>query len=218
MYVVLLGLPGAGKGTQAEFLCRRLGIGHLTTGDMFRDHIRRRTPLGQRAQPYVEEGQLVPDEITIAMVMEELESPRCSSGCLLDGFPRTLAQAQALDEALARRGKAIDAVIYLRVPEEEVMRRLSGRWTCSQCGAVYHEVNSPPATPGVCDACGAFLYQREDDRPEVVRRRLEVNRRQLEELLEYYRPQGKLREVDGFKRIEEVQAELLEVLMGARGG
>ncbi|MDT7944044.1 MAG: adenylate kinase [Dehalococcoidia bacterium] len=218
MYVVLLGLPGAGKGTQAEFLCRRLGIGHLTTGEMFRDHIRRRTPLGQMAQPYVEGGQLVPDEVTIAMVVEELEGPRCGSGCLLDGFPRTLAQARALDEALARRGKAIDAVIYLRVPEEEVVRRLSGRWTCSQCGAVYHEVNSPPATPGVCDACGAPLYQREDDRPEVVRRRLEVNRRQLEELLDYYRRQGKLREVDGFKSIEEVQAELLEVLMGARRG
>jgi len=218
MYVVLLGLPGAGKGTQAEFLCRRLGIGHLTTGEMFRDHIRRRTPLGQMAQPYVEGGQLVPDEVTIAMVVEELEGPRCGSGCLLDGFPRTLAQARALDEALARRRKAIDAVIYLRVPEEEVVRRLSGRWTCSQCGAVYHEVNSPPATPGVCDACGAPLYQREDDRPEVVRRRLEVNRRQLEELLDYYRRQGKLREVDGFKSIEEVQAELLEVLMGARRG
>jgi adenylate kinase len=218
MYVVLLGLPGAGKGTQAEFLCRRLGIGHLTTGEMFRDHIRRRTPLGQMAQPYVEGGQLVPDEVTIAMVVEELEGPRCGSGCLLDGFPRTLAQARALDEALARRGKAIDAVIYLRVPEEEVVRRLSGRWTCSQCGAVYHEVNSPPATPGVCDACGAPLYQREDDRPEVVRRRLEVNRRQLEELLDYYRRQGKLREVDGFKSIEEVQGELLEVLMGARRG
>jgi adenylate kinase len=218
MYVVLLGLPGAGKGTQAEFLCRRLGIGHLTTGEMFRDHIRRRTPLGQMAQPYVEGGQLVPDEVTIAMVVEELEGPRCGSGCLLDGFPRTLAQARALDEALARRGKAIDAVIYLRVPEEEVVRRLSGRWTCSQCGTVYHEVNSPPATPGVCDACGAPLYQREDDRPEVVRRRLEVNRRQLEELLDYYRRQGKLREVDGFKSIEEVQAELLEVLMGARRG
>jgi adenylate kinase len=218
MYIVLLGLPGAGKGTQAEFLCRRLGIGHLTTGEMFRDHIRRRTPLGQMAQPYVEKGQLVPDEVTIAMVVEELEGPRCGSGCLLDGFPRTLAQARALDEALARRGKAIDAVIYLRVPEEEVVRRLSGRWTCSQCGAVYHEVNSPPATPGVCDACGAPLYQREDDRPEVVRRRLEVNRRQLEELLDYYRRQGKLREVDGFKSIEEVQAELLEVLMGARRG
>jgi len=218
VYVILLGLPGAGKGTQAEFLCRYLGLGHLTTGEMFRDHIRRRTPLGEKARPYVEAGQLVPDDITIAMVMEELASPRCAGGCLLDGFPRTLAQARALDEALAQKGKGIDAVVYLRVPEEELVRRLSGRWTCSRCGAVYHETNSPPRTPGVCDACGGPLYQREDDRPEVVRRRLEVNRAQLEELLRYYAAQDKLVEVDGAQGIEEVRQALLSALTGVRGG
>ncbi len=218
MYLVLLGLPGAGKGTQAEFLCRQLGIGHLTSGEMFRDHIRRRTPLGEKARPYVEAGQLVPDDITIAMVLEELEGPRCVRGCLLDGFPRTLAQARALDEALARRGKAIDAVVYLHVPEEELVRRLSGRWTCSRCGAVYHERNSPPHTPGVCDACHGPLYQRDDDRPEVVRRRLAVNRAQMEELLQYYRAQGKLKEVDGAQGIEEVREALLATLWGTKGG
>lgn len=218
MYLVLLGLPGAGKGTQAEYLCRHLGIGHLTTGEMFRDHIRRGTPLGEQARPYVEGGQLVPDSITIAMVVEELQGPRCRQGCLLDGFPRTLAQAQALDEALSQQGKEIDLAIYLHVPEGELVRRLSGRWSCPSCGAVYHQVYSPPRTPGVCDNCGTPLYQREDDRPEVVRRRLEVNKGQLEELLTYYRNQNKLREVDGTREISQVTHELLAVIGAYRRG
>ncbi|GBD14017.1 Adenylate kinase [bacterium HR24] len=212
MFLVLLGLPGAGKGTQAAFLTERLGVAHVTTGELFRENIRRGTELGEQARPYVESGRLVPDEITIAMLLKRLEEPDCQRGCLLDGFPRTLAQARALDDALARRGQGIDLAIYLRVSEEELVRRLSGRWNCPTCGAVYHETNAPPKVPGVCDRDGSRLYQREDDRPEVVRRRLEVNMAQLRELLDYYQAQGKLREVDGEQPVEKVREELLSLL------
>ncbi len=216
MFLVLLGLPGAGKGTQAAFLAERLGLAHVTTGELFREHIRRGTELGEKARPYVESGQLVPDEITIAMLLQRLQEPDCRRGCLLDGFPRTLAQARALDAALAQRGQAIDLAIYLRVSEEELVRRLAGRWSCPTCGAVYHETNAPPRVPGLCDRDGSRLYQREDDLPEVVRRRLEVNMAQLQELLDYYRAQGKLQEVDGEQPVETVREQLLSLLATAQ--
>ncbi|HXG42730.1 MAG TPA: adenylate kinase [Dehalococcoidia bacterium] len=216
MFLVLLGLPGAGKGTQAAFLAQRLGLAHITTGELFRDNIRRGTELGEKARPYVESGQLVPDEITIAMLLRRLEEADCQRGCLLDGFPRTLAQARALDEALAQRGQAIDLAVYLRVSEEELVRRLSGRWNCPTCGAVYHETNAPPKVPGVCDRDGSRLYQREDDRPEVVRTRLQVNMAQLQELLDHYRAQGKLQEVDGEQPVEAVREQLLALLTAAQ--
>ncbi len=216
MFLVLLGLPGAGKGTQAAFLAQHLGVAHITTGELFRENIRRGTELGEKARPYVESGRLVPDEITIAMLLERLQEPDCRRGCLLDGFPRTLAQARALDEALARRGQAIDLAVYLRVSEEELVRRLSGRWNCPTCGAVYHETNAPPRVPGVCDRDGSRLYQREDDRPEVVRTRLQVNMAQLQELLDHYRGQSKLREVDGEQPVEAVREQLLALLAPAQ--
>ena len=212
MYVILLGLPGAGKGTQAARLSETMGFAHITTGELFRENIRRGTALGEQARPYVEKGLLVPDEITVGMLLERIAQPDCARGCLLDGYPRNLEQARALDEALAREGKAIDRVAYIGVPTEELVRRLAGRWTCRQCGAVYHETSRPPARAGVCDECGGGLYQREDDRPDVVRTRLEVNLAQLEPLLAYYGDQGKLVEVDGQQEIDGVGRDLAAVL------
>ncbi|MBI1886147.1 MAG: adenylate kinase [Chloroflexi bacterium] len=211
MYVILLGLPGAGKGTQAANLAETTGLSHITTGELFRDHIYRRgTELGRKAKPYYEAGKLVPDELTIGMLRERIAGPDCALGCLFDGFPRTLEQAEALDEALAERGAAVDRVVYIKVAEEELVRRLAGRWNCRQCGAVYHEASSPPQRPGVCDRCGGELYQREDDKPEVVRQRLEVNLRELGKLLDYY--EGRVVEVDGQQDIDGVGREILAVI------
>lgn len=215
MYIILLGLPGSGKGTQAARLAQETGLPHITTGELFRENIRRRTELGRKAQPYVENGLLVPDELTIAMLQDRISQPDCARGAILDGFPRNLDQARALDEALAQRGAAVGRVLYISVPTEEIVRRLSGRWNCRQCGAVYHEQHQPPRTPGVCDRCGGELYQREDDKPEVVRTRLEVNQRQTDALVEYYRKQGKLVEIDGARGVEAVTRDLLSGLQRA---
>ncbi|HEU4758870.1 MAG TPA: adenylate kinase [Dehalococcoidia bacterium] len=210
--MILLGLPGAGKGTQAARLSETIGFAHITTGELFRENVRQGTELGEKARPYVERGLLVPDEITVGMLLERIAKPDCAGGALLDGYPRNLEQARALDAALSRRGAAIDRVVYIEVPTDELVRRLAGRWTCPQCGAVYHETSNPPARAGVCDSCGARLYQREDDRPEVVRTRLEVNLAQLEPLLRYYGEQGKLVEVEGQQGIEGVSRDLAAVL------
>lgn len=214
-YVILLGLPGAGKGTQAAYLAGTTSLTHITTGEMFRDNIRRGTELGLAAKPYYDAGLLVPDELTIAMLLDRIAGPDCAQGCLFDGFPRTLEQAHALDAALAGRAAAIDKAIYIEVSEEELVNRLAGRWNCPNCGAAYHQRNSPPRKPGVCDRCGAQLYQREDDKPEVVRQRLEVNLRQLTELMEHYQRQGKLVEVDGQQDVESVGQDLLRALGGS---
>ena len=215
MYLILLGLPGAGKGTQAARLTKTTGLVHITSGELFRENIRLATELGRKARPYVEEGLLVPDDLTIGMLLERISQPDCARGCMLDGFPRNLEQARALDEALARRGVAIDRVVYIEASTDELVRRLTGRWSCPQCGAVYHERSQPPREAGVCDRCGARLYQREDDRPEVVRTRLEVNLAQLEPLLEYYRQKGKLVEIDGERDAEAVGEELTAVLVSS---
>ena len=209
MYGILFGGPGAGKGTQAAILAERTGLVHITTGELFREAIRQETELGKQAKPYYDRGQLVPDELTIAMLLERLSQGDCARGCLLDGFPRTLEQAAALDEALAQEGKAIDKVGYIQVPQDELLRRLSGRWNCRQCGSVYHERFQPPRQAGRCDQCGGELYQREDDKPETARRRLEVYSRQTAPLIDYYRARGKLVEVDGDKSVEEVAENLL---------
>ena len=215
MYLILLGLPGAGKGTQAERLTKTKGIAHITTGELFRENIRRGTALGEKARPYVEGGLLVPNEITIGMLLDRIAQPDCRRGCLLDGFPRNLEQARALDQALAEREAAIDRVAYIEVPTEELVERLAGRWQCRQCGAVYNENASPPRTPGACDNCGGELYQREDDRPDVVRTRLEVNLAQLEPLLQHYRDQGKLVQVDGASGVADVARDLAAAVGGA---
>jgi len=209
LYGILFGGPGAGKGTQAAILAERTGLVHITTGELFREAIRQETELGKQAKPYYDRGQLVPDELTIAMLLERLSQGDCARGCLLDGFPRTLEQAAALDEALAQEGKAIDKVGYIQVPQDELLRRLSGRWNCRQCGSVYHQRFQPPRQAGRCDQCGGELYQREDDKPETARRRLEVYSRQTAPLIDYYRARGKLVEVDGDKSVEEVAENLL---------
>lgn len=216
MYVILLGLPGAGKGTQAALLKDETGLAHITTGELFRENIRERTELGKKAQPFVESGRLVPDELTIGMLLDRIAQPDCARGCLLDGFPRTMDQARALDQALAQEGKQIDRAIYIAVPTDELVRRLSGRWYCPNCGAVYNEIGMPPKKAGICDNCGASLEQRKDDRPEAVLTRLEVNIKNLEPLLDYYREQGKLCEASGEGTVDEATRAVRACLEGER--
>jgi adenylate kinase len=214
LYVILFGAPGVGKGTQAAILAEKTGLVHITTGELFREAIRQETELGKQAKVYYDRGQLVPDHLTIAMLLERLSQDDCASGCILDGFPRTLEQATALDEALTQEGGAIDKVVYIQAPENELLSRLSGRWSCRQCGSVYHERFQPPRQAGRCDQCGGELYQRDDDKPETVRRRLEVYAQQTAPLVDYYRATGKLVEIDGDKSVEEVAGNLLAVVKG----
>jgi len=212
LYLILLGLPGAGKGTQAALISEATGMAHITSGGLFRENISSQTALGRQVQPYVEKGLLVPDRLTIDMLLERIAQPDAAKGFVLDGFPRNLDQARALDEALAEQGKSIDKALYVEVSTEELVRRLCGRWNCRGCGAVYHEQSMPPKSAGVCDRCGSALYQREDDRPDVVRTRLEVNLKEMEALLDYYRRAGKLVEVDGGLAVEQVQENLLAAM------
>ncbi|KPJ50033.1 MAG: adenylate kinase [Dehalococcoidia bacterium DG_22] len=214
MYIILFGAPGAGKGTQAAILAEKTGLVHITTGELFREAIRQETELGKQAKVYYDRGQLVPDHLTIAMLLERLSQDDSAHGCILDGFPRTLEQATALDEALAREGKAIDKVGYIQVPESELLSRLSGRWNCRQCGSVYHQRFQPPRQADRCDQCGGELYQREDDKPETARRRLGVYSQQTAPLIDYYRARGKLVEIDGDKPVEEVAEGLLAAVEG----
>ena len=190
-------------------LAEKMGLAHITKGELFREAIRQETELGKQAKVYYDRGQLVPDHLTIAMLLERLSQGDCAGGCILDGFPRTLEQAAVLDEALAREGRVIDKVVYIQAPEDELLSRLSGRWNCRQCGSVYHERFQPPREAGRCDQCGGELNQREDDKPETARRRLEVYARQTVPLIDYYRERGKLLEIDGDKSVEEVAEKLL---------
>jgi len=212
LFLILLGPPGAGKGTQAVVLAEKRGLAHIATGDMFREAMRSGSELGQQAKAYVDRGELVPDELTIRMLLERLAQPDCARGCVLDGFPRNLDQAKALDAALAERRQAVNTAVYIRVGEEDLIERLGGRWTCRQCGAVYHQRNNPPATAGRCDQCGGELYQRSDDQPETIRRRLGVYFRETAPVVEYYRQEGKLLEADGEQDIEAVGRSLAEAL------
>jgi len=215
LYVVFLGLPGAGKGTQAARLAPITGLAHVTTGELFRENIRKGTELGKKAKAFVEGGLLVPDEITIGMLLERIAQPDCEKGFMLDGFPRNTEQAQALNEALATEGKQIDKAVYIKVSADELVRRLAGRWNCNQCGAVYHEESAPPRQAGVCDNCGSTLYQREDDSPEVVRTRLVVNLKNLEPLLDYYRKRGKVIEIDGERDPDAITEDVRRLIEAA---
>ncbi len=210
MILILLGPPGAGKGTQADLISEKAGVAHVATGDLFRENIRNKTELGMQAEAYVSKGALVPDELTVRMLLDRLDRPDTQKGALLDGFPRTVEQARALDEALQKRGQAVEKVLYIKVGEEEVVRRLAGRWTCRNCGAVYHEVFNPPKIAGKCDKCGGELYQRDDDKPETVRNRLGVYTQQTAPLIDYYQKQGKLLEVNGEQDTEAVGKDLLK--------
>jgi len=217
LYIVLLGAPGAGKGTQARLLTEELGIAHVASGDLFREHLNNQTELGCLAKQYMDRGELVPDDVTIRMVMERLERPDCAKGAILDGFPRTVAQARALDEALSTRGLQVDIVPYIKVSEETLVARLSGRWICRQCQATYHTLFNPPKKPGVCDICGGELYQRSDDTEETVRRRLQVYFEQTLPLIEYYQERGLLVEIDGEQEINAVYRDLLAAIHQVAG-
>ncbi len=214
MYIIILGAPGAGKGTQAEILSREMNLPRIASGDLFRQALEKKSELGLLAKSYMEEGRLVPDEIAIRMVLERISLPDCVSGCLFDGFPRTLEQAEVLDKALAEQGKSIAKVIYIQVTKEEFLKRLSGRWLCRNCQTPYHLVTSPPKVQGKCDKCGGELYQRPDDNEETVRERLEVFFAQTAPILDYYRKQNKLIEVNGNLGIQEVAREVISVLRG----
>lgn len=214
LYIVLLGGPGAGKGTQAERLAQALDILQVSTGDLFRENLRGETDLGLLARGYMERGELVPDEVTVEMVRERLSRPDAAGGAILDGFPRTIAQAEALDGLLADLGSELATVPYIKVPEDVLLARLAGRWTCKSCGAMYHQLFSPPKVTGTCDRCGGELYQRPDDTPDTQKHRIQVYFGQTAALIEFYRGRGVLVEVDGRPGIEEIQAELLGVVRG----
>ncbi len=214
MYIILFGAPGAGKGTQAEYVAQKLNLVHIATGDLFRQAIEQGTELGIQVKSYMEKGMLVPDKITIGMVLERMSAPDCESGVVFDGFPRNLEQTRALDEALAKQAKAIDRVVYIKVSEEELLKRLSGRWICRNCQMPYHATDSPPKIWGKCDKCGGELYQRPDDTVETVRRRLQVYFTETAPLIDYYTQTGKLMEVDGEGGIDGVGGRIIAALRG----
>ncbi|MEM0332058.1 MAG: adenylate kinase [Archaeoglobaceae archaeon] len=211
MNLILLGAPGAGKGTQAKRLAEKYKIAHISTGDMLRDAVARGSDLGKKAKEYMDRGELVPDDIVIGIVKERLKEEDCRNGFILDGFPRTLKQAEALDKILLELGKEIDAVINIFVPEDEVVKRIAYRRSCRRCGAVYNLIYDPPKVD-VCDKCGGDLYQRDDDKEEVVRERYRVYRNRTEPLIEYYRKRGKIIDVNGTRSIEDVFNEIVRSL------
>lgn len=212
--IILMGMPGAGKGTQAAKIIEQLNIPHISTGDMFRAAVKEQTPLGLEAKSFMDQGQLVPDRVTIGIVRERLAKDDCAKGFLLDGFPRTVPQAEALDQLLVDLNRELDHVIYIDVAMDELLRRLTGRWICRDCGATYHAVFAPPEKEGVCDHCGGELYQREDDRAETVINRLKVNFEQTNHLLAYYESTGKLERVNGTLPIDQVSKHILSVVRG----
>lgn len=212
LHIVLLGAPGSGKGTQAGIISQRLGAAHIASGDLFREAVNRGDELGRQVKSYMEKGLLVPDEITIRVISERLAASDCGQGFILDGFPRTVKQAKALDEALRQRGEEVEKVVYIKVSKEELVRRLGGRFTCRNCQTPYHEINSPPEVAGRCDRCGGELYQRPDDSPQTVRKRLKVYFAETAPVIDYYRKARKLVEIDGERGVEEVAQELIAVL------
>lgn len=209
-----MGLPGAGKGTQAERIVEKYGIPHISTGDMFRAAIKEETALGLEAKSFMDKGELVPDEVTIGIVRERLGKPDCEKGFLLDGFPRTVAQADALENILSDLSRKIDYVINIDVDQEILMERLTGRRICKSCGATYHLVFNPPAKEGECDRCGGELYQREDDNEATVKNRLDVNIKQTKPLLDFYENKGYLRNINGQQEIGKVFTDLDSLLRG----
>jgi len=212
MHIIVLGAPGAGKGTQANIICRKLNLPHVASGDLFRQALEEKTELGLLAKSYMERGELGPSEIAINMILERIGLSDCASGCVFDGFPRTLEQAEALDKALAEQGKSIDKAVYIRVPQEELIKRLSGRWICRNCQAPYHLVAAPPRVAGKCDKCGGELYQRTDDKEETVKERLKVFFEQTLPIVDYYKKQGKLIEINGNIGIQNVAGEIISAL------
>ena len=211
-YIVLLGPPGAGKGTQAEIVSEKMGLVHVSSGDIFRENLKQQTELGKMAQGYMNRGELVPDDVTIAMIRERLSRADCVKGALLDGFPRTPAQADALAGMLATLNSQVNSVPYISVPAEVLIERLSGRWTCRAEGHVYHEKYNPSKIAGKCDVDGSELYQRDDDKPATVENRIRVYMNQTSPLIEYYRQKGLLGEIDGMQPIDDVTADLMAAI------
>jgi len=210
--VVFLGAPGAGKGTQAMKVAKKLGLAHIATGDLFRQAMEKGTEQGRKAKSYIESGKLVPDEVTIQMVLDRIGAPDCKDGVIFDGFPRNLSQAEALDKAMGSRGDSIDSVVYIKVSEKELLQRLGGRWICRKCQTPYHAVYSPPKVAGKCDKCGGELYQRADDTAETVKKRLVVFEAETSPLVQYYKGARKLVEVDGEGTEDSVEARIVETL------
>lgn len=212
MKIVMLGAPGAGKGTQAAMICEKYHIPHVSTGDIFRSNIKNGTELGKKAKAFMDEGKLVPDELTIELLLDRVSQEDCANGYVLDGFPRTIPQAEVLTEALAKTGEKVDFAINVDVPDENIVHRMSGRRSCPKCGASYHIEYIPPKTEGICDSCGAELIQREDDKPATVQNRLSVYHEQTQPLIDYYEKAGVLKTVDGTKDRKDVFGDIVAIL------
>ncbi len=212
MKIIMLGAPGAGKGTQAKKIADRYQIPHISTGDIFRANIKEGTELGRKAKSYMDQGLLVPDELTLELIMDRFQNPDCANGYVLDGFPRTIPQAEALTAALEKNGDSIDYAINVEVPDENIITRMSGRRACLACGATYHVVYAPTKEEGVCDRCGEKLVLRDDDKPETVKKRLDVYHSQTQPLIDYYTKQGKLAEVDGTQSVDAVFDAIVKIL------
>jgi adenylate kinase len=212
MKIIMLGAPGAGKGTQAKQIAAKYQIPHISTGDIFRANIKNGTDLGKKAKEYMDQGLLVPDELTCDLVMDRISQDDCEDGFVLDGFPRTIPQAEALDAALNKIGASMDFAIDVDVPDENIVKRMSGRRACLNCGATYHIVAIPPKKEGVCDSCGSALVLRDDDKPETVQKRLDVYHDQTQPLIDYYKKQNILKTVDGTQPMETVFAQIVEIL------
>ena len=212
MKIIMLGAPGAGKGTQAKMIAEKYGIPHVSTGDIFRANIKNGTELGMEAKKYMDQGQLVPDELTVKILLDRVAQDDCKNGYVLDGFPRTIPQAEVLDKALTELGDAIDFTIDVNVPDENIVKRMSGRRACLSCGTTYHIEHIPPKKEGICDKCGQELVLRDDDKPETVSKRLKVYHEQTQPLIDYYTKQGVLKTVDGTAALDKVFQAIVEIL------
>lgn len=212
MKIIMLGAPGAGKGTQADKICAKYNIPHISTGDIFRANIKNNTELGRKAKEYMDKGLLVPDELVVDLVVDRVKADDCSKGYVLDGFPRTIPQAEALDEALSSMGEKVDFAINVEVPDENIINRISGRRACVTCGATYHIVYAPTKAEGICDKCGSELILRDDDKPETVKKRLDVYHDQTQPLIDYYTAKDVLKEVDGTQDMEKVFSDIVNIL------
>ena len=212
MKIIMLGAPGAGKGTQAKQIADKYSIPHISTGDIFRANIKNGTELGKKAKQYMDQGALVPDELTCDLVMDRIQQDDCKSGFVLDGFPRTIPQAEALDAALGKINEKMDYAIDVDVPDENIVNRMSGRRACLNCGATYHLISIPPKVEGICDRCGSEIVLREDDKPETVQKRLKVYHEQTQPLIDYYKNQGILKSVDGTQPMDEVFKAIVTIL------
>ncbi len=212
MKIIMLGAPGAGKGTQADMIAKKYNVPHISTGDIFRANIKNGTELGKKAKEYMDKGLLVPDSLVVDLVIDRIHEDDAKNGYVLDGFPRTIPQAEALDNALTEAGETIDYAINVDVPDENIVNRMSGRRACLKCGATYHIVYNAPKTEGVCDACGSELVQREDDKPETVLNRLSVYHKETQPLIDYYTKKGSIRNINGTKDLNDVFADIVEIL------